>query len=273
MIDKKYLIGGIIGVIIGLSFIPIDAAIPPTNAFEKINFDGIWYNATSWYDTVTLTSGGGGGVTVDDLAITCGNDNHIVDLSLNNSTGVWGFTCDDDDVGGGGGGETNTYSTPTLAETIILTKVGVDLPFKGIAASGDLSISSNSTDVTISYTDSDTVYAFVDTTSCSAGDFIQSINNVTGIVVCDTPSGGGSLDMKSGTVSVGSQSWVTVTFNTAFSNTPICSATPINTDDSPQDHKWVFFLDVATTGFDINQKEKNGETLVMMWICIEASDP
>ena len=58
------------------------------------------------------------------------------------------FTC----LAGGGGGENNTASNVGLGEDIFKQKTGVDLEFKGIAVSGDLSISSNLTDITISYT-------------------------------------------------------------------------------------------------------------------------
>src|SRR3990167_4289188 len=58
------------------------------------------------------------------------------------------FTC----LAGGGGGENNTASNVGLGEDIFKQKTGVDFEFKGIAVSGDLSISSNLTDITISYT-------------------------------------------------------------------------------------------------------------------------
>lgn len=35
--DRKYLIGGMIGFIFGLMFIPIDASIPPTSAWKFFN--------------------------------------------------------------------------------------------------------------------------------------------------------------------------------------------------------------------------------------------
>lgn len=37
--NKKYLIGGLIGLAIGLSMIPIEAAIPPTPALKTVNVD------------------------------------------------------------------------------------------------------------------------------------------------------------------------------------------------------------------------------------------
>ena len=58
------------------------------------------------------------------------------------------FTCG----AGGGGGENNTASSSGLGESLVLPKVGVDLPFKGISVSGDLTIESNSTDITIGHT-------------------------------------------------------------------------------------------------------------------------
>ncbi|QDI73954.1 hypothetical protein QIT54_gp16 [Nitrosopumilus spindle-shaped virus] len=87
-----------------------------------------------------------------------------------------------------GTGEANTYSDVGLGEQIIKNKVGVDLPFKGIAAGSGISVSGNLTDVTISSTIVDTnTETFVDTTTCSVGDFVTSINNSTGVVTCGTP--------------------------------------------------------------------------------------
>lgn len=52
----------------------------------------------------------------------------------------------------GGGGESNTMSSPTHANSLVLTKSGVDLPIKGIACGTNTSCSANSTDITISAT-------------------------------------------------------------------------------------------------------------------------
>lgn len=87
-----------------------------------------------------------------------------------------------------GVGEANTYSDVGLGEQIIKNKIGVDLPFKGIAAGSGISVSGNLTDITITNLVVDTnTETFVDSTTCSVGDFITSINNATGVVTCDTP--------------------------------------------------------------------------------------
>jgi hypothetical protein len=62
-----------------------------------------------------------------------------------------GNTIQIDAAGGGGGGEANTASSSGLGESLVLPKVGVDLPFKGIS-NGDtnITIGSNATDVLVS---------------------------------------------------------------------------------------------------------------------------
>ena len=50
---------------------------------------------------------------------------------------------------GGASGEANTQSSPAKANSLVLTKSGVDLPIKGIACSGSATCSANSTDVTV----------------------------------------------------------------------------------------------------------------------------
>lgn len=118
MMNRKYLLVGIIGFIIGGSLVPINATIPPTNAIQNLQLDGTWFNATVWNDSVILISGSGG-AKANDPAIICGIESHITDLSLNNVTGVWSFTCDDDDTGSGDNATNHAIlnETNTLTET------------------------------------------------------------------------------------------------------------------------------------------------------------
>jgi hypothetical protein len=134
------------------------------------------------------------------------------------------FTCDT--APAGGGGENNTASNVGLGEDIFKQKTGVDLEFKGIAVSGDLSISSNTTDITLSYTDPaggsgnstvlddlgdvlitspsylstlfyngvqwiDKIFS-IDSKTCGAGEFVSAIDNQTGGVTCSVPAGSGN---------------------------------------------------------------------------------
>lgn len=87
------------------------------------------------------------------------------------------FTCG----AGGGGGENNTASSSGLGESLVLPKVGVDLPFKGLWVSGDLTISSNATDITIGHVGTDSSLRVNNQTS-SKDIFITGINNVTGVI-------------------------------------------------------------------------------------------
>lgn len=54
-----------------------------------------------------------------------------------------------------GSGEANTQSSPTLANTLVLTKSGVDLPIKGIGCNGGITCTTNTTDVTVTLTNAD----------------------------------------------------------------------------------------------------------------------
>ena len=154
----------------------------------------------------------GGGSNATELYCTLGQF-----LNSYNST-TNSFTC----AAGGGGGENNTASSSGVGYSLVLPKVGVDLPFRGIFCAGDLLCSSNSTDIRISYdtpassslkvnnqsaqndfqitginnvTGVITTNQFsVNTITCSGSDVVSSIDNVTGYVTCVTPSGGSGFD-------------------------------------------------------------------------------
>lgn len=112
--------------------------------------DAVFVEASKFGSGAGGGAGGSTGATVNNPNTDCGTDNHVKSLSLNNSTGQWTITCDADNTGSGG--EVNTYSSDGVGEAITKTKVGVDLPFKGISGGTDISVTSNSTDVIIAYT-------------------------------------------------------------------------------------------------------------------------
>lgn len=133
------------------------------------------------------------------------------------------FTC----AAGGGGGENNTASSSGVGYSLVLPKVGVDLPFRGIFCAGDLLCSSNATDVRIEYTPTVSSIALNDLTdviisgatypsvlfyngvewvnrifsinsiTCGAGQFVNIINNQTGQTACDTPASSGITKVNS----------------------------------------------------------------------------
>ena len=135
--------------------------------------------------------------------------------------GIW--ICANDDTGAGG--EVNTASSSGLGQSLVLAKNVFDLPFKGIAVSGDLTISSNTTDITIGHTGggsgnvtnltdagdvvltSPSIFSILyyngvnwidqifklNSKTCSAGQFVSDVNNQTGVITCSTPSGSGNM--------------------------------------------------------------------------------
>ena len=154
-----FILGGfILFGILGIFALPIASAIPPTPAFKMINttsgnvtshnyadsllFEGIGITITSDYNLhkITFTSTGDGSPN----EIYCSAGEFLISYNA---------TTKDFDCLAGGGGEVNTASSSGVGESLVLAKSGVDLPFKGIAVSGDLEISSNDTDVTISFTE------------------------------------------------------------------------------------------------------------------------
>jgi hypothetical protein len=138
--------------------------------------DAVFVEASKFGSGSGGGSGGSTGATVNDPNTDCGTDNHVKSLSLNNSTGQWTITCDADNTGSGG--EANTYSSDGVGEAITKTKVGVDLPFKGISGGTDISVTSNSTDVIIAYT------------GVGGGGETNTASNVgTGVGVFDQKSG------------------------------------------------------------------------------------
>lgn len=89
-----------------------------------------------------------------------------------------------------GTGEINTASSSGLGQSLVLTKNVFDLPFKGIAVSGDLTISSNATDVTIGHTggsDTNTAQA----TSAGGLSLVKTNLNATNISLKGLTAGQG----------------------------------------------------------------------------------
>lgn len=135
-----------------------------------------------------------------------------------NGSAIW--ACVDNSSG-----EANTASSSGLGESFVLPKVGVDLPFKGLWVSGDLSISSNATDITISHTGGGSGNATIlddlgdviltapsqfsilyyngvnwidqifklNSKTCPAGQFVSDVNNQTGVITCSIPTGSGNM--------------------------------------------------------------------------------
>jgi|CXWL01.1.fsa_nt_gi hypothetical protein len=139
-----------------------------------------------------------------------------------NASAIWACAADDT----GAGGEVNTASSSGVGYSLVLPKLGVDLPFRGIFCAGDLSCSSNSTDVRISYTStasggnvtnlndagdvvltSPSIFSILyyngvnwidqifklNSKTCSAGQFVSDVNNQTGAITCSTPTGSGNM--------------------------------------------------------------------------------
>ena len=105
-----------------------ESAIPPTPAITMINvtgggnvtaqdhngfveFEGVAMTISPDYDNNKITFTASEGATINNPSIACGSDNHIVDLSVDNSTGVWSFTCDVDNIGSSGA----TVNNPNIA--------------------------------------------------------------------------------------------------------------------------------------------------------------
>ena len=72
------------------------------------------------------------------------NSNVYLNVGANPNNDVWTSL-----LGGGGGGEANTYSYAGANQSIILTKSGVDLPFRGLQGIGGIVTVEAGNDVTI----------------------------------------------------------------------------------------------------------------------------
>ena len=139
-----------------------EAKIPPTSAYQMINGTGGNVTAGNYKDFVTFEEGTGIAISWDYTLhkITfssngAGNpiENYCTGTekfrAYNSTTHL--FLCDTDNTGSGGSGQNNTASSSGVGYSLVLPKVGIDLPFKGLWVSGDLSISNNATDITISH--------------------------------------------------------------------------------------------------------------------------
>ena len=189
----------IIGILggVGLALNTADSAIPPTPAISMINSSSGNVTALNYNSFVEFVAGSGVSISFD----------YTLNEIMFNATN------------GGGGGQNNTASSSGLGESLVLPKVGVDLPFKGIWVSGDLTISSNATDITIGHigtssslrvnnqtsqkdffiTGINNVTGIITTnqfsinnTTCTGNTFLQQLNNITGFTVCATPSSSAS---------------------------------------------------------------------------------
>jgi hypothetical protein len=210
-----------------------------------------------------------------------------------NSTGE--LECADDETGVGGNTyENNTMSSPTMANSLVLAKSGVDLPIKGIACGGDITCSANSTDITLSFTDGagsvalndltdavitspaypsilfydssnwiDKVFS-INTQSASNDIFITGINNQTGAITTNqfsvntiTCSGTNkiiSIDNVTGSVVCGPDV-ISIAILTAGGATLQATASPVKTTIDGT------FMDYITLDFDAS----SAETAIWNW--------
>ena len=192
------MIVGILGGV-GLALNTADSAIPPTPAISMINTTSGNVTALQYNSFVEFVEGSGITITPN--------------YTLNEIT----FTAL------GGGGINNTISSVGTQQSVVSGQVNNDHQLKGIACGGDLICSNNSTDVTISFTETgfgsialddltdviitapanfsilfyngvnwiDQIFK-MDSKTCAGGQFVSSIDNSTGDVTCSTPSGSGN---------------------------------------------------------------------------------
>ena len=185
------------------------------------------YNSTT--NSFTCGAGGGGGENNTASNLSPGTGLFFaksgVDLEFKSLTNGSNITISANDTtvmisASGSAGEANTMSSPTHANTLVLTKVGVDLPIKGVAVSGDLQISSNDTDVTISFTD---------TPGGSGFDTIASSPQTTATILADNSTITNTATIKTLTQGTGitlTNGSNAVTVATSFkANTLACSGT------------------------------------------------
>ena len=206
------MIVGILGGV-GLALNTADSAIPPTPAFKIINttsgnVTALQYNSFVEFvagsgitilpnytlNEITFTATGGGGGennTASNLspgtglfAQKTGVDLEFKSLAEGSNITITNNATSVTISASGSAGEANTMSSPTHANTLVLTKVGVDLPIKGIACSGSATCSANSTDVTITVSGISSLK--VDNQTQTRGNFITGINNVTGDITTQT---------------------------------------------------------------------------------------
>lgn len=199
----------IIGVLggVGLALNTADSAIPPTPAISMINttsgnVTALQYNSfvefiagtgitilpnyTANEITFTATGGSGGeNNTASNLspgtglfAQKSGVDLEFKSLAAGSNISIASNTTSVTISASDSAGEANTMSSPTHANSLVLTKIGVDLPIKGIACGGTVTCSANGTDITL--TGSGGSALKIDNQTQTRGNFITAINNATG---------------------------------------------------------------------------------------------
>ena len=174
----------IVGILAGVGLVlnPVESTIPPTPAISMINttsgnvtslvyngfvefIEGSGITITPNYtnNEIIFAATGGGGINNTISSIGLGEsivsgqvliDHQLKGLSV---SGDLVIGSNDTDViisyiDGLSTGEANTMSSPTHANSLVLAKNLVDLPIKGIACGGSIICSSNTTDVTLTYT-------------------------------------------------------------------------------------------------------------------------
>lgn len=234
-----FILGGLVILgILGIFAGPAISDIPPTPAFKMINSTSGNVTANNYRSTVEFVEGSGiiinANYTTNEITFSSVGSGNPLELycsgtdkfnSYNATTNT--FTCATDVSGSGG--ENNTASSSGHGNSLVLPKVGVDLPFKGIACTGSIACIPNATDITIDYTATgggnatniddlgDVVAQAVaqfsilyyngaqwidqifksDTITCGAGQFFSAFDNQTGDHTCSTPSGSGFTTIAS----------------------------------------------------------------------------
>ena len=89
----------------------------------------------------------------------------------------------------------------------------------------------------------------------------------------DISTGGGGSTVKSGTVTGNTDTWLSVSFNTAFSSAPIV----VVTADANTTARWDFtpiIRSVTVNGFDVRYDDRGqAGTVVVNWMAMEPSNP
>ena len=141
VLEFKGIVSGGDGIVVGSDATTVSLSLNNIPKSE-IALAGTWLAADLPATTVYTTNNIG---VLADVVNGCA-DGNILEYQTSNSTWVCSTAA--------GGGETNTMSSPAVGESLVLSKSGSDLPIKGISVSGDLTIASNGTDVTIGFVES-----------------------------------------------------------------------------------------------------------------------
>ena len=119
------------------------------------------------------------------------------------------------------------------------------------------------TDLDVSGTANLTGDTYLTNSSCSSGQVLTTDSN--GLIFCTDV-----VDVKSGSASVTEGSCASITFNTAFSSTPVATG---NVQDSAEDNV-VSIGNLSTTGFNLCLEQVGGAgSHTVYWIATNAGNP